>query len=154
MKEQLSTVVCIMLITGSEKQLLCHFTYSETWLCWLLFNSSLRWRKICFGHSNGSNWSQGGAFHHNSCSNNSDGKRLLDAQSAGFSVPLTWFHLSGGMCSMIEHTLLPTGLLPSWEESVQWLHHTAQRTTMRWHHYVVLVCQAGTSPAHLQKVKG
>ena len=39
----------------------------------------------CLGHSDGGNWSQWGPFHHNSYSNNSDGKRPLDAQSAGFS---------------------------------------------------------------------
>ena len=65
----------------------------------------------CLGHSDGRSLSQGGTFHHNSCSSNSDGKRPLDAQSTGFSVLFTWFHLSGGMCSTIDVTRLSTKVL-------------------------------------------
>ena len=46
-----------------------------------------------------------GPFHHNSYSSNSYGKRPLEAQSAGLSVPLTCFHLSGGMSSTIDDTI-------------------------------------------------
>ena len=43
----------------------------------------------CLGHCDDANRSHTGPFHQNSWSRSSDGKRPLDAQSAGFSVPLT-----------------------------------------------------------------
>ena len=65
----------------------------------------------CSGHSDGGNGSQVEPFHHNSYSSNSEGKISLEAQSAGLSVPLMCFHLSGGMSSRIDDTLLPTKVL-------------------------------------------
>ena len=55
----------------------------------------------CLGQSPGDNLSHVGPFHHSEYSRSSEGKRPLDAESAGFSAPLTWFHLSGLMRSAI-----------------------------------------------------
>lgn len=63
MKEQLGTVVYTVLITGSENQLLCHFTYSENcvngWdsIGYYLTVVSGGGRFDCLGHSDDSNWS-------------------------------------------------------------------------------------------------
>ena len=70
-------------------------------------NGSSGGRIDCLGHSDDANRSHTGPFHHNSWSISSNRKRPPNAQSAGFSLPLT-FHLSGAMCSTIDETLLPT----------------------------------------------
>ena len=41
----------------------------------------------------------------------SEGNSPLEAQSAGFSRPSTWFHWSGDMTSTMYDTLLPTKVL-------------------------------------------
>ncbi len=61
--------------------------------------SSLEWvlgiTEFCLGHSAGGSFNQAGPFHQSGWSNSSVGYRPLEAQSAGFSGPLTLFHLSG-----------------------------------------------------------
>ena len=78
------------------------------------FSSSgrlVRCNGICLGQSAGGCLSQDGVSHQSEWWRSSEGKRPLDAQSAGLSSPLTWFHLSGGMNSMIVETLFPTNVL-------------------------------------------
>ena len=62
----------------------------------------------CLGQFDGESCSHGGPFYHNLCSNSSDGEMPLEPQSAGFSVPMMWSHLSGGIKSTLDETQLPT----------------------------------------------
>ena len=63
------------------------------------------------GQVEGLSCNHSGPFHHNSCSNNSEGRRPLEAQSAGLFNPSTCLHRLGGIQSMMSEIRFPTKVL-------------------------------------------
>ena len=77
---------------------------------------------VCFGQSAGDCLSQDGPSHQSEWRRSSEGNRPLDAQSAGLSSPFTWFHLSGGINSVMVEILFPTNVLTT-RTSIQPVEH-------------------------------
>ena len=65
----------------------------------------------CSGHSEHGSFSHSGPFHQREFPSSSEGNKPLEAQSAGFCVPLTCLQCLVGINSIIQEIRLPTYVL-------------------------------------------